>query len=1790
MPYEVLDTPGYEVLEPESRGFDVIEPAEPLLKAYDALGANVSPDIGTEFNSFLATHPDLSTGVSMTPEAISARPPEGTLGQEALAVATMPAIEIPRVKPDSPEELAMATAFMQHPQLGPALRAGGIDETKLAPILGTVVNEAAGAVEFGESLAGVATAGIGKAAPLASAISKYAPSIIRKTMALAFGLPMVKAGSEKLGEGSVTGDPRTIASGATEMLFGGGLTLGAVAETTKALRETEKGTQNARNIPSTTSVPEHEVRTPMGETPPLRQSRETPSPPSQPEVETPPAPREEPSRAPDVTATLAPETTKALSEVAPEPKVPRLSAEEEAAAKAELEALNEGTPPEPIQETALSESTAARQHSTDLPEAQGYQYPVGKVVKFFWPEGGSTTGTILGQSKDGYRVKLKVEGQENPVWVSERQIPDQEGLPRFNAKQVEPVPSPPPSEPPRPEPPAAKPATAPAVTTSIPEPLQKLAYLASYEKGRFLHEARQRLSESERKEVMDWAVKNNIGEPTQPQSEEAFFTKLVKYAAEQAPAAVPKPKEPLTQKAVQKVQTQVEKVARTEGSRPAKEIKSELVSRLEKAIEDAQNDPPAVVKARQELEKAIARNRGVDFAQKDVAHAMEKSGVKKVTIDIPGDGVFTIYNTKEALTSVLERAKKISTSKGEPTKIRYSGTSKADKEWIQEQLANPPTPEIVGMGGAVAEEFKPPQGAVTGIKNAAVDAQRQQRGLPPILSEARRTVPQVYDEAMAKMDAQPDWQDRLVKELAKSPRTLTPVEEIAMLQRETDLRNEYAKSTREAAQAYADGRTEAMNEANLRTAEWSDKLTEHEEIMRKVGTAWGISGRFRQLMMREDYSLASMELQKRAANEGRPLNDAERAELTRLHDRIAELEAKYEQAVNRKAESASTPVVDNILSVEKARTKSGTRAPIDLAKTKASIGKAVKDGEMVQINGLVQKLVRAFVEENPKITRDELVDKVHAVLRDFIPEIERRETMDAISGYGDFKPLKKDTISVIVRDLKGQLQQIGKLEDMASGKAPQKTGLERRTPSDEERRLIKQVEEAKRRGGYKVTDPATQLRTRLQAAKTAIENQIKDLEFEIAKKERIVKVKTPMVPDKELLDLRAKRDALKAEHKSIFGERVLSEAQKIKMAEASLDRQIKDIQEQLQSGKIFPEKPQPSTLTSPGIESKLQTLAELKLRRYYERERIQPRIVPEIREANKLAAAIKSVKTRIENQIKDLELQIQTRQKIVKQRTPLQYDDAANALKARLDELKAQYDEIFPREPLTDAQRLANWKKRTAQRIQELNDRLAAGDFAKRPTRPPPEMDPEALNLQAQLYRAKQSFQRGLIEDRLKNRPWFEKAQDTFLRWYRGGILSSPVVFAKLTAAAIVRAGLTPVEEAVGVGIGKAFPKLAERAPREGYWNSLAEAKAITSQLTKGPKDAWDLLRTGETNLDVLYGKGREGAIGEQRVRPFSIADIPGRTHGAWKASTKRAEFERSLTKRLAYYIRNGVDASNPAVQLRASVEAYKDANRSIFLQDNRVVSAYQSALRTLEQKGGKPLATVARTLVPIVRVPSNIVSEAFQFALGSVTGSAKLARAFSKGIETLPPEQADLIMRELKKGSIGGAALMVGYLLPNVWGGFYQKNEKRNKADVKPSELRIGETELPQYLLHHPIFETIQAGATVRRVADRNRDPNAMPIAVGTEAAVLGLIEETPFINEMLDTAKAFDPRQKDAYFGELARSIAEPQLLQWLAKRSDRNAAGDVIPRKPTTFVQQLKMGVPGLRQQVPLRPPPK
>lgn len=498
-----------------------------------------------------------------------------------------------------------------------------------------------------------------------------------------------------------------------------------------------------------------------------------------------------------------------------------------------------------------------------------------------------------------------------------------------------------------------------------------------------------------------------------------------------------------------------------------------------------------------------------------------------------------------------------------------------------------------------------------------------------------------------------------------------------------------------------------------------------------------------------------------------------------------------------------------------------------------------------------------------------------------------------------------------------------------------------------------------------------------------------------------------------------------------------------------------------------------------------------------------------------------------------------------------------------------------------------------AEQQAKVDAEVAAGGKAPKSGVPP--LDQTALDKLAEVKQRQKAFKEAneKAKEETEQTP-FEKAQNTFLKWRRFFILSGVRSLGKLASYSIQKMVGTPLEEGLQTAVAKlpGISKVAEKSATIGT-NLSRELDSFKSGMTLGIDDAVQTYRTGNSKLDALYGQ-------KLQVDP-EWTGFFGRLHGAEKSPLKRVAFERSLAQRIDKAARDGIDVTDPAVQMRLGTEAYNDALSEILMNPNVVAKHVNAFIAGMEREGvpGKLFATTARTLLPIQRVPMNYVAWTWDYIAGLEIGSAKAARALlaEKGIEQLKPEEASLIMRQLTRGSIGTAAVLTGFLLPENFGGSFRPGVAREADDVKALSVRFADHDIPAYLVHNPLVYAMQFGATLRRVADsklrkKDEEPQGMPPAM--MAAMFGLAEETPYFREMIELTKFAEERTAGPAAGKLIKSLAVPLGVQWVAEQMDKGVpfspSEESIPRKPENIWQQVETGLPGLRQNVPEKLEPK
>ncbi|MFS6736244.1 hypothetical protein, partial [Staphylococcus aureus] len=84
--------------------------------------------------------------------------------------------------------------------------------------------------------------------------------------------------------------------------------------------------------------------------------------------------------------------------------------------------------------------------------------------------------------------------------------------------------------------------------------------------------------------------------------------------------------------------------------------------------------------------------------------------------------------------------------------------------------------------------------------------------------------------------------------------------------------------------------------------------------------------------------------------------------------------------------------------------------------------------------------------------------------------------------------------------------------------------------------------------GIQVTDPASQLRSALQTIETRLDNEIRDIEFELATGKKIVKTKTAAPSNPEIDAKRARLVELRRQRIEVFGDPSMTPENRLRRA------------------------------------------------------------------------------------------------------------------------------------------------------------------------------------------------------------------------------------------------------------------------------------------------------------------------------------------------------------------------------------------------------------------------------------------------------------------------------------------------------------------------------------------------------------------------------------------------------------------------------------------------------------------
>ena len=984
-------------------------------------------------------------------------------------------------------------------------------------------------------------------------------------------------------------------------------------------------------------------------------------------------------------------------------------------------------------------------------------------------------------------------------------------------------------------------------------------------------------------------------------------------------------------------------------------------------------------------------------------------------------------------------------------------------------------------------------------------------------------------------------------------------------------------------------------------------------------------------------------------------------------DKVEQLKPYLKQIFDA-ANKAHDDFLDKIAPGAKEMVKRVREAPLDEQKTDAieKIKLKLETGKMDEITPLAKKLAKIAVQEGARGWR-QVNNAVHAVLKELLPAWDYRDTLQAVSGQGKFTLPKMDEVSVALADAISQSVEIAKIQKVISGEPVKPTGYVRRLASDAKRRLTQIYENAKRKFGFNITSPEVQLRSALQARKTYLEHRMADLRYEINKKQRTIKHKAVTPTDSELDAMRSEYEKVKAEHKAVFGDRQMTDEQKLKMAVASMTKRADEFARRRAAqdfSSASKSKPLPETPELKAAKARLDVeqaaFEELRsLDEHFQNEQSQKdlqRKIDALKKSNeetkrKLALGDTATKPQqvnrplanpemeklrqerdaLNDQLAEARKKPESQQladalqrkldsklkQIAEKRAKLVAGDTSTKVKAvnrplqsealekaqqELDDLNDQMAKLRnpPKSPKERA--LAAFKTRLANHILDLQDKIQRGDYTKKP-RQPVVRDAEAERLQAESNRWKKTFQTRQLAYEKANRTKVNKLFDLVADVRRFGVLSRIETLLKLADFSVTKLPAMMAAEVAGSVFSHVpgLRRIAAKANIEGGGSAPSIFKGIAKGLTKGIDDAWKTLAKGESDLKAAHSTRIPG--------PANWTHFFGLLHEAIKSPLRRAVFEYAMEKQLLNAAKHGVDASNPAVRMSMEARAYIESDRALLLENNRMAASIQQYFKKLEAPdsktgrpsfGGKALATVGRTELPILTVPLNYAKQTLINAFGLFTGGAAVIKAHLNGVENLSSEEANQILRHLKYGTIGGALLLYGFYdgwtngANGTFGGYYQPGEKRNDSQAGVGGMKIGNKKISGLALHNPTLATAQLGHTIGAIAKRvfsKTGSAAGGMSAGFVAGLFGLLHDSPIGHQTDTMSNLADPRRVQKTTGEFLRNHLEPGMVQEIAEHLDPTPGGSVITgpfvkRDPQTIKDELKVGIPGLRETVPTK----
>lgn len=566
------------------------------------------------------------------------------------------------------------------------------------------------------------------------------------------------------------------------------------------------------------------------------------------------------------------------------------------------------------------------------------------------------------------------------------------------------------------------------------------------------------------------------------------------------------------------------------------------------------------------------------------------------------------------------------------------------------------------------------------------------------------------------------------------------------------------------------------------------------------------------------------------------------------------------------------------------------------------------------------------------------------------------------------------------------------------------------------------------------------------------------------------------------------------------------------------------------------------------------------------------------------------------------------------------FNDQTRKMQERVKELREQL-----KATQRDATRLTQVEKQSA----GYREKIATGDTT-RPQKPEPKPYGEAvLNAIAERNRLRSQVEELLAKGDRLNRTVAQKILGIGHDIGMAAILASLHVFPKLAYAVAgghVGSLISDATRSVAKAVIPGVKRIAEQSPQYGQGLNWDALKGRWQGVKEAPKEILNQLKYGQALREAAFGNASrmsdeymthvgtmteairtEGALNKTAEVVRQAAGYIGRTHAAVKEFLAQAEFREGVARESKFlankFKEQGMTPeqvqhvmSQESTQAAIGTKALERAYESKMQGKNALSSSVDAMVGTLDRSKNpfiNSLGFLFKRAFPVRKVGVNIAIRQTEHLAG---GAKALVESMRDGAMT--PERADYIMKNIGRQGVGAALVTAGILYYQQIGGVpgvFSKKDAPQLKDAQGNAIKPGESEgFSSETFHGAELSLLQIGASMAQVLQKEHGKEQgldLALDVALKPTLNWYARTIPYTDQFRRWTNTMQMGRGrtggvTAGLGEIAgdtlRSSVVPGVVQQYAASQDPYKGF----RRPRNITEDVKMGIPGLREEVPKR----